>query len=198
MAKPSMVFISSENYHQQKDDSLKIQKLMDDLAKHPSNEPIYFMWFDDGLPNFDSYCMISWFGDEPWEGKRLRHYETSEIELSDIPMALAADIVRDEQQAHPKYKKYELDNPDMLNLTPWTEDSGLYEYASYEMFFQEQATQTKYLQCVNQVRKLIQDGEVFKEPLGEILSCAIVFNAEEAQAVIRAFANWINLPDKLK
>jgi len=195
MAKPSMVFISSENDSQGKDDSLKIQRLMDDLAKHPSNESIYFMWFDDELPTFDSYCMISWFGDKPYEGKRIRHYETSEIELSDVPMTLAAIILNAEQS---KYGKYELDNPDMIELTPWTEDSGLQDYASYELFFQEQATQSKYLQCINDLRTLIEKGEIFKEPMGEILSCAIVFNAEQAQAIIKAFANWTNLPDKLK
>jgi len=190
-----MVFISTDYPPKEKDYSLQTQKLIDELAKHPSNKPIYFMWFDDELPTFDSYCMISWFGDMPFEGKRLRHYETSEVELSDVPMTLASVILNAEQS---KYKKYELENPEMIELTPWTEDSGLEEYASYEMFFQEQATQSKYIQCVNQVRTLMEKGEIFKEPLGEILSCAIVFNAEEAQAVIRAFANWINLPDKLK
>lgn len=190
-----MVFISSESGSQGKDDSLKIQRFMDDLAKHPSNESIYFMWFDDELPTFDSYCMISWFGDKPYEGKRLRHYETSEIELSDVPMTLAAIILNAEQS---KYGKYELDNPDMIELTPWTEDSGLQDYASYELFFQEQAAQSKYRQCINDLRTLIEKGEMFKEPMGEILSCAIVFNAEQAQAIIKAFANWNNLPDKLK
>jgi len=196
MAKEFIAFINCYNATMT---DVERTKFLDMLRNYDyKNKPIAFIYFDDeGVLDTDAFAVIEWFGPKVRildstenTSSFMTYFRTAELDTSDLPSTLNPSFLADlpsviKKNEVPAGTLESLQISDGMN--PMHED---YWDSAYTKFWAS-ATQD--------IRELLNGKEVFVEPLGEVLSAWVIFEAQPSPVKETSFANWgVSLPAKLK
>ena len=204
MAKEFIAFINCYNATMT---DVERTKFLDMLRNYDyKNKPIAFIYFDDeGVLDTDAFAVIEWFGpgvqtmsENSPTPSPMTYFRTAELDTSDLPSTLNPSYLAGLPSV---VKKGEVPTGTLESLqisdgmNPMHED---YWDSAYTKSFNKPAE--KFWKGANQdIRELLNGKEVFVEPLGEVLSAWVIFEAQSSPVKETSFANWgATLPAKLK
>ena len=204
MAKEFIAFINCYNATMT---DVERTKFLDMLRNYDyKNKPIAFIYFDDeGVLDTDAFAVIEWFGpgvpamsENSPTPSPMTYFRTAELDTSDLPSTLNPSFLADlpsviKKNEVPAGTLESLQISDGMN--PMHED---YWDSAYMKSFNKPAE--KFWKGATQdIRELLNGKEVFVEPLGEVLSAWVIFEAQSSPVKETSFANWgVTLPAKLK
>jgi len=182
-------------------------KFLDMLRNYDyKNKPIAFIYFDDeGVLDTDAFAVIEWFGPKVRildstenTSSFMTYFRTAELDTSDLPSTLNPSFLADlpsviKKNEVPAGTLESLQISDGMN--PMHED---YWDSAYTKSFNKPAVKF-WASATQDIRELLNGKEVFVEPLGEVLSAWVIFEAQPSPVKETSFANWgVSLPAKLK
>lgn len=184
-------------------------KFLDMLRNYDyKKKPIAFIYFDDeGVLDTDAFAVIEWFGpevrivnQEANTSAFMNYFRTAELDTSDLPSTLNPNYLADSPSV---IKKNEVPAGTIESLQISDAKSILHEdywESAYEKTFTHNNASEKYWKgAIQDIRELVNGKEVFVEPLGEVLSAWVIFEAQSSPVKETSFANWgVSLPAKLK
>jgi hypothetical protein len=205
MAKEFIAFINCYNATMT---DVERTKFLDMLRNYDyKNKPIAFIYFDDeGVLDTDAFAVIEWFGPEvrilnrgPNTSAFMNHFKTAELDSSDLPPTLNPSFLAGlpsviKKNEVPAGTLESLQISDAMN--PMHED---YWDSVYEKNFAHNTTEKSWAGAMANIRELLNNKQIFVEPLGEVLSAWVIFEAQSSPVKEASFANWgDSLPAKLK
>lgn len=200
MAKEFIAFINCYNVTMT---DVERTKFLDMLRNYDyKNKPIAFIYFDDeGVLDTDAFAVIEWFGPDVRVPKRasMNHFKTAEMDSSDLPPTLNPSFFATQY----KFKKNEVPAGTLESLQISDEMNPMHEDywdSVYEKTFKGQSQREKsWAGAMANIKELLKGKEIFVEPLGEVLSAWVIFEAQSSPVKEASFANWgDSLPAKLK
>ena len=204
MAKEFIAFINCYNATMT---DVERTKFLDMLRNYDyKNKPIAFIYFDDeGVLDTDAFAVIEWFGPKVRildstenTSSFMTYFRTAELDTSDLPSTLNPSFLADlpsviKKNEVPAGTLESLQISDGMN--PMHED---YWDSAYTKSFNKPAVKF-WASATQDIRELLNGKEVFVEPLGEVLSAWVIFEAQPSPVKETSFANWgVSLPAKLK
>ena len=206
MAKEFIAFINCYNATMT---DVERTKFLDMLRNYDyKKKPIAFIYFDDeGVLDTDAFAVIEWFGpevrivnQEANTSAFMNYFRTAELDTSDLPSTLNPNYLADSPSV---IKKNEVPAGTIESLQISDAKSILHEdywESAYEKTFTHNNASEKYWKgAIQDIRELVNGKEVFVEPLGEVLSAWVIFEAQSSPVKETSFANWgVSLPAKLK